>query len=132
MEKIILDTNFLMIPGQFKVDIFSEIERICNFNYKICIYEGSIRELENIIKTSNVKDRMAATLALKILKSKKLHILEGKNVDVDSLILESTDKDTIIATQDMKLKRKLLEMGTDIIILRQKKYLELIRRKLYK
>ncbi|MBW2991754.1 hypothetical protein KY345_00870 [Candidatus Woesearchaeota archaeon] len=31
MRKIILDTNFLLIPGQFKIDIFSEIRRICDF-----------------------------------------------------------------------------------------------------
>ena len=28
MQKILLDTNFLLLPSQFKVDIFSEIERI--------------------------------------------------------------------------------------------------------
>ena len=35
MKKIILDTNFLITAIKFKVDIFTEINRICDFNYKI-------------------------------------------------------------------------------------------------
>ena len=30
MKKILLDTNFLLIPFQFNVDIFAEINRIAN------------------------------------------------------------------------------------------------------
>ena len=48
MRNIILDTNFLMIPLQFKVDIFSEIERICNFKYELLVPEASVKELENL------------------------------------------------------------------------------------
>ena len=35
MIKVILDTNFLMIPYKFRVDIFSELTRVCNFSYKL-------------------------------------------------------------------------------------------------
>ena len=44
--KIILDTNFLMIPSMFKVDIFSEIERICDFKYELCIVDKTLDEKE--------------------------------------------------------------------------------------
>ena len=60
MNRIILDTNFLMIPGQFHVDIFSELGRICNFNYKLYIFEESINELRNIINNAKGKDKKAA------------------------------------------------------------------------
>ena len=132
MRKIIIDTNFLMIPWQFRVDIFSEFDRICNFNYKLCIYEQTIDELRNIIQKSGGKDKKSAQFALKLIKLKNISIINAENKDVDSLILENLDSDTIIATQDILLKKELLQKGASIILLRQKKYLMLIERKLYK
>ena len=132
MKNIILDTNFLMIPWQFKVDIFSEFERICNFNYRLCVYEQSFGELKNIIQNQSGKDKKAAQFALKLIKLKNIKILKSEKKDVDSLILENFDENSIIATQDFILKRKLLEKGASIAILRQKKYLQLLERKIYK
>ena len=67
MKKIIIDTNFLLIPLKFKVDIFSEFNRISNFNYKLYIFEQSISELKNIIKKQSGKDKKAAQFALKLI-----------------------------------------------------------------
>ena len=132
MKKIILDTNFLMIPLQFRVDIFSEFERICNFNYKLYIYESSIDELSIIMQTGSGKNKKAAQFGLKLIKLKNINVINSGEKDVDSLILENIDNDTIIATQDMQLKRELIEKKASLIILRQKKYLQLVQRKLYK
>src|SRR3989338_719404 len=129
MRNIILDTNFSMIPLQFKVDIFSEIERICNFNYSLLVLEASVRELENIADTGKSRDKKIAVAALKLLKSKGIGIIKSEEKYADDVILRSADKDTIVATQDMALKRKLAQKRASIIILRQKKYLQLIERK---
>ena len=128
MKKIILDTNFLLIPIQFKVDIFSELDRICDFNYKLYIYANSISELKNIIEKQSQKHKKAAEFALKLIKLKNIEIIKSDEKDVDSLILENFDKDTIIATQDAVLKKKLLRKGASVVILRQKKYLQLIKK----
>ena len=130
MKKIILDTNFLMIPIQFRVDIFSEIDRICNFNYKLFIFGKSIDELKNIIKKQSGKNKKAAQFALKLIKLKNINVINSKQNDVDSLILENSDEDTIVATQDIKLKKELLEKSVPVIILRQKKYLQFIKKAL--
>ena len=132
MKNIIIDTNFLMIPLQFRVDIFSEFNRICNFNYKLFIFEQSISELKNIIEKQTGKSKKAAQFTLKLIKLKNIDIIKSSQEDVDSLILNNLDKDTIIATQDILLKKELLKKGASVIILRQKKYLQLIERKLYK
>ena len=131
MKKIILDTNFLMIPLQFKVDIFSEIERICSFNYGLFIFWQSIDELNNIVEKQKGKSKNAAQFALKLIRLKSIGILESEGKSVDDIILKNVDKDTVIATQDRLLKKKLLEKRVSVIILRQKKYLQLIE-KLYK
>lgn len=132
MRKIIIDTNFLMIPWQFRVDIFSEFNRICNFNYKLFIFDQSINELKKIIKDQSGKNKKAAQLALKLVKLKNIGIIKSQNENVDSLILNRSSKEDIVATQDKNLKKELLKKGISVIILRQKKYLELIERKLYK
>ena len=128
MKKIILDTNFLMIPLQFRVDIFSEFNRICDFNYELCIFEQSINELKNIMEKQSGKNKKAAQFALKLIKLKNIQIIKSIQEDVDSLILKNLNKDTVIATQDMNLKRELFKKGSSLIILRQKKYLEFVEK----
>ncbi|MBN2111691.1 nucleotide-binding protein, partial [Candidatus Woesearchaeota archaeon] len=108
MKKIILDTNFLLIPYQFKVDIFSEIRRICSFRYNLCIIDKTIDELKKIIKIQKGKDRKAAILALVMLDQKKPSVIKTKGEkNVDELIVENSGRDTIVATQDRILKTKL-------------------------
>ena len=82
IAKILLDTNFLLIPGQFKVDIFSEIERICTFNFELCVLDVTIEELENIARKQVGRDKAAALLAMKLLKAKRVEVIDsGKYVD---------------------------------------------------
>src|SRR3989338_6696982 len=125
MKRIIIDTNFLMIPFQFRVDIFSEFSRICDFNYELFIFEESLNELKRITEKQSGKDKKAAQFALKLVGLKNIGIIKSELKDVDALILENLDEGTIIATQDMLLKKELLKKGASIIILRQKKYLQL-------
>ena len=126
--KLIIDTNFLLIPFKFKIDIFSEFTRICNFNYKLFIFEQSINELKNIIEKQSGKDKKSAKFALKLIELKHINIIKSEQKDVDWLILNKSDKDTVVATLDSNLKRELLKKGISVIILRQKKYLQLAER----
>lgn len=126
MKEVILDTNFLMAVSQFKVDIFSEIERISDFKYELCIIDKTVDELESIIENQKGKNKAAAKLALSIIKTKKLKKIKTPEGTVDDLIIKISNKDTIVATQDMELKRKLREKRVPMIVLRQKKYLILI------
>ena len=81
--------------------------------------------------TSSGKNKKAAQLALKLIKLKDIQIIKSEEKDVDSVILENLDNEIIVATQDILLKKELLQKGASVIILRQKKYLNLIE-KLYK
>ena len=132
MKMIVLDTNFLMVPYQFKIDIFSEFDRICNFGYKLFIFDQSINELRNIIKVQSGKNKKAAQFALKLVKLKNINVIESEQKDVDLLMLNNLRDDTIVATQDKSLKKELIKKGISVITLRQKKYLYIIERKLYK
>lgn len=127
MKAIILDTNFLTIPAEFKVDIFSEIDRICNFNYSLFVLDKSLDELEKIVETQKGKEKAKARLALQLVKNKEIIILKtNSDKTVDDLLVElSDDKNNIIATQDRELRKRL--KGKNTIFLRNKKYLEIMQ-----
>ncbi len=126
MKKIILDTNFLLIPSQFKVDIFEEIRRIASFPYQLVIIDRTVDELKRIVDLQSRVQQRHARIALEMIKRYPISLLPtAKDKDVDSLILRQVDKDCIVATQDINLKRKLREKGIPIIFLRQKRYLEM-------
>ncbi len=112
-KKIILDTNFLLVPFQFGVDIFAEIERICQFNYKLYVLERSIDELKKI-------NRPYAKAALDLIRAKRIDKIQTEEGNVDDLLVK---EDAIVATQDKELIRRLKKTGKTVIQLRQKKYL---------
>jgi rRNA-processing protein FCF1 len=127
-KKVILDTNFLLIPGQFKVDIFTEIERIVNEPFELCIIDKSIKELNGLAAAGKEIDKFSAKLglALAIQKNlKTLHSFRSKK-SVDDIIVNKADENTYVATQDKALRERLGEKGAKIIGLRQQKYLTLI------
>ena len=120
MKKILLDTNFLLIPFQFNVDIFAEIHRIMHEKYEIYTLDKVVDELKTIIndKKQKQKDKKAAKLGLQLLKAKKVKILKTEKGFADDIIADL--EGYIIATQDMALKRRLKGKK---IVLRQKKQL---------
>lgn len=125
MKSIIIDTNMLMAAAQFRVDIFRELERICLFNYKLCIIDKTISELNSIRENQKGKHKEAAKLALAILKNGKINKIASDTDDnVDNIIMKIADKeDYIVATLDANLKKRLKAKGVPIITLRQKKFL---------
>jgi rRNA-processing protein FCF1 len=124
MKTVLLDTNFLMIPATLKVDIFSEIERIMDEPHVVAILDRSVGELQAIIEHRRGKERQAARLALQLVTHKGLACLKTES---NKILNRSNSKSFIVATQDSDLKRKLKAKSVPIIVLRQKRYLTIIR-----
>jgi rRNA-processing protein FCF1 len=126
MKKILLDANFLLIPGQFKVDIFEGIKNLMNQEYKLYTIDMVIDELNNLTTKGTGRDKRAAKLGLSLLSAKTVEVLKTeKHLNTDKMIVETAkDSDFIVATQDQALKRLLKQNKTSIIVLKRKKYLE--------
>jgi len=125
--KLIIDTNFLLIPANFKIDIITEINRISDFNYKLCIIDKTIDELKKIKETAKAKDKLAASIALQLI-NKEIFTTIKTHQDklVDDLILAIAKKEKItVATQDKSLKKALKALKARIITMRSKKHLVL-------
>lgn len=127
MKTIIIDTNFLLIPGTLNVDIFEEIQKIMSEKYTLCILDKTLEEMDKIIKTEKLKFRSAAKLGLSLAKNKEIQVIStNSELYVDDLLLEmaKSNQDIIVATQDFALKRLLNNEKIQVIFLRQKKYLK--------
>jgi len=126
-KKILLDTNFLLVPYQFGVDIFTQIDRIMHSQYRIFVLDKSVEELKKVIEEQKGKSRDAAKVALKLIAIKNIAIVktQGNKKTDDAIIELSSEDDYIVATQDKDLKRRLINHGVGVIVLRQKKILVL-------
>ena len=110
--KFLLDTNFLMIPVQFKVDVFDELK---NFG------KGEVYTLDLVIE--ELKKLKRAKLILELIKKKEVKVLKSNLKSVDTQLFDLAKKGYIVCTQDKKLRKKLRENGFKVVYLRQKKYL---------
>jgi len=123
-KTVILDTNFLLIPAQFKVDIFSEIDRICPFAYETAVLDKTVDELNKIIKEQKGKNRDAAKLALQLLKKKGLKTIPTASQEsADEILAMMADNGTIIATQDIAVRKAARKKLAKVIFLKNKKHL---------
>lgn len=111
MQKIILDTNFLLYVVRNRIDLFGELDRILDINYKVCFLDKSLDELKG-----KKLGKLASVFAKKYLK-----IIKTKKGKVDDLLLE---QNSVIATMDKELMEKLKKKKRQVIIIRQKKYLK--------
>lgn len=121
-KKIILDTNILLYIGKYKLDIFAELNRVCDFSYKVYVLDGTIQELENLINKGSLSVKRFAELALRIIKAKKVNIIgTAKDKSVDKTLLDLPADNIIVVSQDKELKEGLTKKGIKVLSLRQKR-----------
>ncbi len=118
---MIIDTNGLMIPGQFGIDIFMELKRLGFDSY--VVPRASVRELEKISTQGRGKDRTAAKIALSLMERCTIVEKEGFADDV-ILDLAASTEDAVL-TNDIILKKRLCSKGVTIVQLREKTHLSL-------
>lgn len=124
MTKIILDTNMLLVPGQFKVDVFDEIISLVKGEIEYTITHSIKRELEKISR-NKIKDSPAAKIALSLIEKNNVKTVKGKGNNTDEEIVNLANENSMVATNDKALQKKLKEKGIKIIYLRSKKKLEI-------
>tara|TARA_Y100000310_G_scaffold168197_1_gene168258 strand:+ start:60 stop:458 length:399 start_codon:yes stop_codon:yes gene_type:complete len=125
IKQIVLDTNFLLIPGEFNVDIFSEIERICSFNYSLVVLDVVMGELDKLIEKGG-KEKKNSKLALTLINQKNVNIVKSidSGISVDDVIVGYAQKNQcVVATQDLGLAGKLKLSKIPRILLRKKQFL---------
>ncbi|AGB48817.1 PilT domain protein [Methanomethylovorans hollandica DSM 15978] len=120
--KVIIDTNALMIPVQFNLDIFSELHRL-GFNHFI-VPLAVLNELDRLVTTARGQDRIAAKVGRSLAQRCELVSKEGHADDIIVSLAQVTG--AAVLTNDIGLKKRLIEMGIRVISLRQRNRLELL------
>ena len=127
--KILLDTNFIMIPFTLKVDIFS-LFREKDPRSTFSILDRSIEELKYLTQKGTKKDSEAAKMAIQACQKLNISIITTepgeesfKNVD-QVLVSVAEKKGFSVATQDKELQKELKKAGVAVYFLRQKKYIQ--------
>ncbi len=112
--KFLLDTNFLVIPYQFKVDIYSELRKFG----KPDMYTVS-PVLEELKKLKNGNE----AFRLYLIRGGKVIETGGTNADDDMARLAGEDN-YVVCTQDAELQKRIRKAGARVVFLRQKRFLE--------
>jgi rRNA-processing protein FCF1 len=123
--KLLVDTNFLLIPVRFKVDIFEESENAVN---DVVEFYVSSRVLDEI---QILKDRSKGNFVRELKLAEKLSenctvINDDSSTRVDqSLINLAMREDMMIGTADAELRQNARKAGVKVVYLRQKSHLVL-------
>ncbi|MFX1312464.1 MAG: PIN domain-containing protein [Promethearchaeota archaeon] len=142
LNLIVIDSNFILLPFQFKVDYLSQIRHILEGELEFVIFRQILNELE-----SKKKREPQATKFNRLLNAGLLYLDEHKK-DYDINFLnevknndETTDdfllrkiislktkaNNVFLATNDSDLRKRAKEQYINTIFLRQKKFLSIER-----
>lgn len=115
--KILLDTNMLLVPHQFGVDIFEFLK-----DYEMLMLSSCMGELKKLAKKRG-DDGLAARVGLKLLKENKIKAVRTKEKGDKSILDYAAREGCAVATNDKGLIEALKANHIKIIRLKQKKYL---------
>ncbi len=125
--KVILDSNALFVPLEFKLDVFVEVEHLLNRNVDFVLLSPVKRELEQLATKDSPKIRRQAVYALKLAeKCKYVAVDESENLSTDDVIVNVAKAWNMpVFTNDRQLRRKLRDISVPVIYVRQKSRLEI-------
>lgn len=121
MREVVVDTNFLLLPFQFRIDVFSELDYIIDEPFQLVLSSKVLSELKGLSKKMG-KAGAGARFALKLIETRKDNlkkITSKKPVD-DWIVDYSKEQKAIVCTNDAALKKRLKKNRIKVIGLRTK------------
>jgi rRNA-processing protein FCF1 len=124
--KVILDSNALFVPLEFKIDIFEELGQLLKRNAEFILLSPVKHELEVLAAGEPPKIRRQARFALHLAEKCKLVAVENREETTDDVIIRVAKKwNSPVFTNDRVLKRRLRDISVPVIYLRQKSRLDI-------
>ena len=123
--KVILDSNFLMIPFQFNLDVFQEIEFLLQKKVDFVVPSAVKTELTGISARGG-EGAPEASLALQLAsRCRVVEVALESTETVDDAIFKAAQKlGALVATTDIALKKRLRDINVPVVYLREKSKLE--------
>ena len=125
--RVILDSNALFVPLQFKIDIFNCLEQLLKRNFELILLSIVKLELETLAKKGSPRMRKNAEYALKLAeKCKYVTVAATPSELTDDIIVKTADEwKAPVFTNDRQLKKRLRDINVPVIYVRQKSRLEI-------
>ncbi len=116
--RFLLDTNFLLIPGKFRVDIVKELERFGK--PELYTIDLVVKELGRLAEGSG-REASDARVGLELLRLRNAEVLgtSGKHAD-DEIEEVAKSHGLAVCTQDRGLQKRLSIQGVEVFYLRQR------------
>ena len=116
MRAVILDTNALMMPYQFGINIEKELNRLLGI-CRIIVPHSVVEEINKLTQEDGEIGR-AATLGMSIIKKRGFRLMETEYRGDDGVIETALKVEAAIVTNDKELKKRAKELNLSIIYLR--------------
>jgi rRNA-processing protein FCF1 len=125
--QVIVDSNALFVPLQFRIDVFRELERLLNRRFELVLLSAVKRELELLAEKGAPKMRRDACYALKFAERCRLVEVDAPaSALTDDVIVDvAHDWGAAVFTNDKVLKKRLRDISVPVIYVRQKSRLEI-------
>jgi len=125
--KVILDSNALFVPLQFKIDIFEELKTLLGVRFELVLPLSILKELHGISEKGSPKMQKWAAYALELAKRcEVVQFEEEKEGSPDDAIVNMASKwNCPVFTNDRALRKRLRDISAPVIYVRQKSRLEI-------
>ncbi|MBP2146864.1 rRNA-processing protein FCF1 [Methanofollis sp. W23] len=123
---MLFDTNALMMPVQFRIDIFDELRSLLG-GYEPLVLRDVVGELDGLARGGG-NDAAAARAGL--LFAERCRTVKGTSAasSVDERVAAyARAEGCMVVTNDRRLRDDLLAAGVPVISLRKQKKLEILR-----
>jgi rRNA-processing protein FCF1 len=121
--KLLVDTNFLLVPVRFKVDIFEESQNAVNDLVDFYVSTRVLDEI-NILKEKSKNSFVRQLKLAEKLAENCTVINDNSHTLVDqSLIDLAFNEGMVLGTTDAELRQNARKAGVKVVYLRQKSHL---------
>ncbi len=122
---VILDTNALMMPAQFGVDLFEGLRELLG-GCDVFVPAEVVYELRGLSQGRG-KNAAAARFGLTVAGRCTVLPPSEDDIPVDDKVIRSAEMfNAVVVTNDRKLRDRLLSLRIPVVVLRSRSRLELI------
>ena len=123
---MLLDTNALLMPAQFGVDLYDELLALFG-DFEPIALEEVVGELSGLARGRG-RDAAAARVGLALVRRSTV-VPSGSTAEgVDNRVIEYARREgCTVVTNDRELRNAPLREGVDVVSMRGQKTLELLR-----
>jgi len=127
MKKIIIDTNFLMMPFEHGVDSIGELLRLMHEPTTLIIPSGVLEELLTLGGKTGRRAQAARSAFTSIEKLKahfKVETVKSTGAVDGWIIKYAHENRNLVATNDVPLRRQLRALGVPVVAMKSKAKLD--------